>query len=85
MFTTEPTHFYDLKDNERSMDGSLFWSVPGNSSFARFIEVYYTMWLQYKELIKYCSRKNISIINCTEGGLLDIFPRKKLIELIEDL
>jgi hypothetical protein len=37
---------------------------------------YVRLWQQYRALWQIARRKSINIFNATEGGLLDVFPRK---------
>ena len=32
---------------------------------------------------EYCKKKNITVINMTNGGLLDMFPRENILPIIE--
>lgn len=34
-------------------------------------------------LADYCKKRNISIINITNGGLLDMFPRETILPIID--
>ena len=40
----------------------------------------------YKEAKKYIEEHDdIDIINCTRGGMLEVFPRKKLEKVLEEV
>jgi len=54
------------------------------SEFTRerwFLE-YYMRWKQYRLMKEYAETKNIEIINATAGGMLDVFKRVKLENII---
>lgn len=44
----------------------------------RWFEEYYFRWKEYRFMNLFCKSNNINIYNATEGGLLDIFERKKI-------
>ena len=47
-----------------------------------FFKEYYYRWKQYRLINEYCSQIGCRIYNATEGGLLDVFPRVELTDLI---
>lgn len=54
------------------------------SEFTRerwFLE-YYMRWKQYRLMNEYAKTRNIEIINATAGGMLDVFPRVNLDEIV---
>lgn len=65
-------HFY--KEEEGISD------VEHLSAFTteRWFEEYYCRWKQYRLMKEYASLNNCQIINATEGGMLDVFPRMNL-------
>lgn len=38
---------------------------------------------QYRLLHDYAERKNVKLVNCTAGGILDVLPRKRLEEVVK--
>ena len=44
---------------------------------------YYLRWKQYRHMKDYLHSQNISIFNATNGGMLDVFPRISLEELLK--
>lgn len=42
---------------------------------------YVTLWQQYKLLRHISNNNNVPIINSTEGGMLDVFPRRDFLQL----
>lgn len=68
-------HFY--KEEEGVSD------VEHLSSFTteRWFEEYHFRWKQYRLIREYAESINCQIFNATEGGMLDVFPRKNLTEI----
>lgn len=67
-------HFY--KDEEGIDDSSLWLSRE------EFFRVYYLRWKQYRLMQEYLTTRGCYIYNATEGGLLDVFPRVTLAEVL---
>jgi hypothetical protein len=69
-------HFY--KEEEGVSD------VKHLSSFTteRWFEEYYFRWKQYRLMQEYLRSKDCEIYNATHGGMLDVFPRITLSEVI---
>jgi len=68
-------HFYEDKESETYKDQVNNF----NFSFLEgYIYSYARLFEQYHFIEKFAKGKDIKIINLTEGGLLDIFERKKL-------
>jgi hypothetical protein len=42
-----------------------------------FLE-YHERWRDYRLMNSYCSLKGVKILNATDGGMLDVFPRVSL-------
>jgi hypothetical protein len=72
----ETKHFYDEKKSVLTQTGYNEWSKDLGVEF----EAYVKLWNVYKRLRSYTAKRDITIINCTEGGMLDLFPRKTLQE-----
>jgi len=68
-------HFYE---EEKGIS-----DVEHLSSFSRerWFEEYYYRWQQYRLIDEYAKSQGCSIFNATEGGMLDVFPEKKLLKL----
>ncbi|MFY7965499.1 MAG: hypothetical protein ACOVO1_11415 [Chitinophagaceae bacterium] len=69
---TENHHFY--KENESFSDKKHL------SEFTRerwFFE-YYKRWKDYRLIQEYLNAKGVKVVNATDGGMLDVFPRKDL-------
>lgn len=54
------------------------------SSFTteRWFEEYYFRWKQYRLIREYAQQQGCNIFNATEGGMLDVFPRVKLVNVV---
>ena len=54
------------------------------SSFTteRWFQEYYFRWKQYRLIREYAQQKGCNIFNATEGGMLDVFPRVDLEEIL---
>jgi hypothetical protein len=69
---TENHHFY--KEDESFSDKK---HLSAFTTEKWFLE-YYNRWKDYRLMDEFLKKKNVQIINATEGGMLDVFPRKKL-------
>jgi len=49
----------------------------------RWFEEYYFRWKQYRLMQGYAQAKGCCIFNATEGGMLDVFPRAKLSDVLD--
>jgi len=67
-------HFYD----ERTLDESWDWD------YERILEMTLTVFRGYRFLADFCRGRNIRVYNCTDGGLLDVFPRKSLEDAVRE-
>jgi len=69
-------HFY--KESEGISD------VKHLSEFTteRWFQEYYMRWKHYRLIRDFLSSKNVCIYNATKGGMLDVFPRVSLDEII---
>ena len=72
------SHCYDIDERERERERLMFMERP--------FKVYYQAEIGgmegYHSLNKYCRMRDIAIYNCTQGGLLDEFPRRSLKDVI---
>lgn len=65
-------HFYTGK----TIKGSLGTHEDlGKIRYQKILEADLTLWYGYETILKIASNKNVSIINATEGGFLDVFER----------
>ena len=70
MFDSKPTHFYDhntsiIYKGHREVEGiTLQYQLQSLSK----------LFLNYIQLKKYADKKGVTILNATEGGMLDVFP-----------
>lgn len=72
------SHFYDEKQHVLNQNGYNEMFANGIDSYCRD---YVELWRQYRTLGKLAQQKGIRILNATEGGLLDVFPRVQLASL----
>lgn len=74
MFMPVQEHFYELSKNEKKSlekyDESLFYTSY--------------MFKSYKILRKYFMKDNIKIFNATDGGVLELFPRRDFNSLFDE-
>ena len=56
------------------------WTHPDLGMYCKDMGV---LWDQYRELRRIAERKGTRIMNATNGGLLDLFPRIDLNEAID--
>ena len=66
------THFYDETQHALHRGGYNEWSAPALDTYFRD---YMQLWKQYRALGQIAQRRGCRIINATQGGLLDVFPR----------
>jgi len=76
----ETRHFYDEKKSVLSQKGYDEWR---GSDFGTECAAYASLWEKYRRMRAYASAHGITVINCTDGGLLDVFPRKNLEAALE--
>ena len=71
-------HFYS--DAEGGIEGVA--SYLSNFTMEQWFEEYYFRWKQYRLMKEYLSTRGQLIFNATEGGMLDVFPRVNLEDII---
>jgi hypothetical protein len=69
-------HFYQNPEKTFEEDITSEWKYQQN------IEAVLTMFQQYEKIHEYAKKRNIEIINLTEGSFLDEFPRAKYEDII---
>jgi hypothetical protein len=69
-------HFY--KEEEGISDAEHLNSFTTE----RWFEEYYFRWKEYRLMKQYAEYQGCSIFNATEGGMLDVFPRVRLSDVI---
>ena len=75
MVKTANSHFYG---NDRELEGK------STQQFVIDLYMHSRHLHDLNRLADYCKSRNIQIINITNGGLLDMFPRKELLPLLDD-
>ena len=87
-------HDYLLRYFNNSFDGHHFYAdndgtdpekVKGHLeefTLERWFEQYYFRWKQYRLMNEYLGANNCKIFNATNGGMLDVFPRVRLEDVV---
>ncbi len=77
----ETRHFYDEKDSSLSQAGYNEWS---ETDLGTECAAYVSLWDKYRKIRSYAKHRGIPMYNATVGGLLDLFPRKKLEDITKE-
>lgn len=75
MVKTANSHFYG---NDKELEGK------STKQFVIDLYMHSRHLHDLNRLAEYCKKHNIAMINITNGGLLDMFPRKKLLPLLKE-
>lgn len=75
----ESRHFFEEKESVLSQKGYNEWS---ESDFGTECASYASLWDKYRSIRSFAKKEHISITNATDGGLLDLFPRKNLDDIL---
>lgn len=73
------SHFYEEKEHKLVQAGYDEWF---DTDFSAYCQDYVDLWGQYRGLRSIAQREGKRIVNTTAGGLLDVFPRADLNEII---
>ncbi len=68
-------HFYSEDQHALNRDGYTEWFGARVDDYCKD---YVNLWAQYRAVAKVASARGIRILNATEGGMLDVFPRQPL-------
>lgn len=79
------TKFATDRDTTFKKSNVTDFDIPGQDLFGFWIDVYHTLWDQYRVLKKFAEANDIQIINLTEGGVLDVFKRDKLTNVLKTI
>jgi len=71
----ESRHFYDEKQHALNRNGYSEWF---GARLDDYCKDYVNLWAQYRTLGKLAADRGVRILNATNGGLLDVFPRVQL-------
>lgn len=74
-------HFYSEPTLDETQDGTDYFE---HWTYQQILEATLIMFKGYSNLWTYCRSRHIEVYNCTAGGLLDVFPRKRLEDVIGD-
>ena len=78
---------YAIKNDDLSK--AYFYNIKEHHTATVHNELTEKIWQKnlfqsYEVVLDYCIRKGINIVNCTDGGELEIFPRANYCEIIKD-
>ncbi len=71
-------HFY--QDRDAGLKGAA--QVLESFTLEQWFEQYYFRWMQYRLMLEYARENGQEIVNATNGGMLDVFPRARLDEVL---
>jgi hypothetical protein len=71
-------HFYPESDGNPNDAAHL-----ARFTTERWFEEYYFRWRDYRLMQTHLATRGVRIINATEGGMLDVFPRARLADLLQ--
>lgn len=74
----EDHHFYP--DRDAGLDGAA--QLLESFTLEQWFEQYYFRWVQYRLMLEYARENGQEIFNATDGGMLDVFPRARLDEVL---
>ena len=69
-------HFYKEEEGISDAEHLSYFTTE------RWFEEYYFRWKQYRLIREYAQQKGCNIFNATEGGMLDVFPRVRLEDIV---
>ena len=72
-----PAHFFEDEEGLRPSDQSRLQMVEQFENHA-------LAWRQFERVRDLATERGVEIVNCTDGGLLDVFPRASLKEALAD-
>lgn len=74
-------HFYNYKDTVMKTG---YYDEKGEMNLGRFslIESSYNLWQQYIHIHEIAKKREVSLINLSNGSYLDILPKKRLSEIL---
>lgn len=74
-------HFYP----QATIDWDETDREPARLTYQTILECTLLLWKGYTNLWEFCISRRIAVFNCTEGGLLDVFPRRRFEDVIADV
>ncbi len=75
----ESRHFYAEREHAMNRKGHNEWYEPGYGDQWR---CYHRLWTQYEAIHAIAARQGVTIRNATAGGLLDVFERIRLEDVV---
>ncbi len=76
----ETRHFYDEKESVLTQNNYNEWE---GHDLEVELRSYLSLWQKYKKIRSYASKNGVNIYNATPGSLLDVFPKKNLVECLK--
>ena len=76
----ETRHFYDEKKSALTQTNYNEWT----KDFEFILQSQVNLWRIYKSIKRYCEKRDVTVENCTPGSLLDVFPKKKLEDVLTE-
>lgn len=81
---------YKLQNKEQTKfhttllkDGKTEFDISSQNKFSFWVKVYSVLWSNYEHIKKYADANNISVVNITEGGILDVFERENFEDVVK--
>ena len=74
----EYTKFKTDKDVIFNNTGITDFKVDGHDTFSFWLSVYHKLWSDYNLIKKLIDKRNVSVTNLTNGGILDVFEKNSL-------
>ncbi|MRR11508.1 hypothetical protein EG835_03315 [bacterium] len=71
-------HFY----NEATIDSDIEEHTP-HLPYQELLECTLALWKGYTNIREYAGAAGIEIYNCATGGLLDVYPRRRLQDVLD--
>lgn len=79
----EYTKFESSKVTTSTTNAKTDFDVIGQDKFSFWVKVYSVLWSNYEHIKKYADANNISVVNITEGGILDVFERENFEDVVK--
>lgn len=71
-------YVYDMTENEKERYFKLLDTIP----LERYVLSYLNCLLEYRAMVKYCAKRNISLVNCSSTTAIQSIPRKALKDVL---
>lgn len=71
---------YEVTKEELNRQKNMFEGYTSEQRFKEYVPVF----TDFRLLYSYCKKRNVKIVNCTKGGILDSLPREKYEDVIKN-